>query len=103
LYDVGDKKVSKLLSADKGILPELISWDNDDHYIYYGVGKFVNLNALMRVSVTGGDPEIVFDFKKAFPKEVVLRVVYDADTEHLGFELGKGKGSELWKISGLFE
>ena len=103
VYDVNTGEEGVTLTADAGILPELISFDNDDQYIYYGAGKFVDLKHLMRVPTSGGEPEIIFDFEKAFPGEVVLRVVYDDTTGNMAFELGKGKGSQLWKISGLFE
>jgi Tol biopolymer transport system component len=103
VYDLNTKEVRTVLTLAEGILPELVSFDNEDQFIYFGAGDFINLKYLMRVPTSGGEPEILFDFKKAFPGEVVQRVVYNDTTMNMAFELGKGKGSQLMKVSGLFD
>jgi Tol biopolymer transport system component len=79
----------------------LIAWGKDDKYIYFKDGKFRNFDKIMRISVDGGNPEDIFDFKPYNKKGIVTRVNLHPDNSKIAVEFEIGKG-EIWKLEGIF-
>jgi len=96
----GGKK--KLLALDCDCVYNLISWGKDDQYIYLKDGKFRDYKGIMRISIDGGEPEEVLDFKDLFKNSVVTQVNINPDENKILTEVQVGHG-EIWKLEGIFK
>jgi hypothetical protein len=103
LYTVstsGDGK-QKLMEFDCDCADNVVSWGKDDKFIYFKDGKFRNFKKLLRISVDGGDPEEVIEFKDIFENGTITRVNIHPDENAVLVELEVGK-EEVWKLDGIF-
>jgi Tol biopolymer transport system component len=95
----------KLVSVDKGVLPEIIGWDATDKYIYFGAGKFRDIKSIMKVSVNGGEPKQIINLKEVFTNGEVVTLVnnyYGDNTMAIELDAGGGNSGEIWKLEGVF-
>jgi Tol biopolymer transport system component len=93
----------RVVSLNKGDLPQIIGWDSNNKHIYFGDGKFRDIKSIMKVSITGEDPKQVIKFKNVFPNGKITRVVLDHITGTIAIELEVGKGGEVLKLDGIFK
>lgn len=92
----------KILSTEKGTTPHVIYWGKSDKFLYFLEGKFRNVKRIMRISVDGGTPEQFSNLTELFSSGIVTRVKIHPDGKRLIVALDAGKGTEVWKLDGIF-
>jgi len=93
----------RIVSLNKGVLPEIIGWDSNNKHIYFGTGMFRDIKSIMKVSIDGGTPKEIVKLKEVFPNGRITLINNDYRDSIMAIELEVGKGGEVWKLEGIFK
>jgi len=99
----GEKR--RLVGYEEKVTPYVISFTPDNKYVLYEYGAYSEKESheIMRVPVTGGDPERVLALEDLFPQGEVRNIEIHPDGQQVVLDIILGQGMEVWKVENLFK
>lgn len=97
----GGAKKKVMTFDDCDCADNIIDWGKDDNYIYYKEGGFRDFKKIMRIPVSGGTPEEIFNFNSVTNNNgTITKVNLHPDNSKIAVEFEIGK-MEIWKLNGF--
>jgi Tol biopolymer transport system component len=102
-FEGGD--VTQLVELPENIIPYIISWTKDGKYVIFDARTSDRPNAhkIMRVPVTGGEPEHILSSNELFGNGSVVKVEIHPDGKQALYVLESGYDSGVWALENLFK
>ena len=99
----GEKR--KLVDYEEKVTPYVIAFTPDNKYLLYENGAYSENESheILRVPVTGGDPERVLVLEDLFSQGEVRNIEVHPDGQQVVLDIILGQGMEVWKVENLFK
>lgn len=98
----GEKR--RLVAYEEKVTPYVISFTPDNKYVLYEYGAYSEkeFHEILRVPVTGGEPERVLKLEDLFSQGEVRNIEVHPDGQQVVLDIILGQGMEVWKLENLF-